>query len=103
MDSEEIFEIRIQGHLQDRRAGQFAGMTLTRESGGTTLLRGPLPDQAALHSVLLRLGNMNLKLISVNQIDRDLEEESRVEREDEGSRTGSVRRFDLQTHSRKEG
>jgi hypothetical protein len=43
-------------------------MTLTREDDGTTTLYGRLTDQTALHSVLLRIRNMNLTLISVRQI-----------------------------------
>lgn len=72
----EIYEIRIQGHLHHRRAGQFEGLSITCESDGTTLLHGPLPDQTALHSVLLRIRDMNLKLISVNRIERTPETRS---------------------------
>jgi hypothetical protein len=67
----EIYGIRIQGHLQDRWAEWFEGLTLTRESDGTTTLCGPLPDQTALHSILLKIRDMNLKLISVSQIERN--------------------------------
>lgn len=66
----ELYEIRVRGHLQDRWAEWFEGMTITRQSDGTTTLCGPLPDQTALHSVLLKIRNMNLTLISVGQIDR---------------------------------
>lgn len=64
----EIYEIRIQGHLHERREELFEGLSLIRCEDGTTTLFGPLPDQTALHSILLRIRNMNLKLISVNQI-----------------------------------
>ena len=43
------------------------GLTFTHESDGTTTLSGPLPDQASLHSILLKIRDMNLTLISVNQ------------------------------------
>lgn len=72
----EIYEIRIQGHLHDRWAEWFEGLTITRESDGTTTLYGPLPDQTALHSILLKIRNMNLKLISFSQIERNSEDES---------------------------
>ena len=65
----DIYEIRIQGHLHKRREEQFEGLTITRQSDGSTTLIGPLPDQTALHGILLRIRNMNLKLISVNQIE----------------------------------
>jgi hypothetical protein len=41
--------MRIKGHLDDRWGTWFAGLTLTREDNGTTLLTGPVVDQAALH------------------------------------------------------
>lgn len=63
-----VYEFRIKGHLHERRTALFEDLTVTREPDGTTLLIGSLPDQTALHSVLLRIRNMNLKLISVRQI-----------------------------------
>ncbi len=65
----EIYEIRIRGHLHERRAKLFEGLTIRCEDDGTTTLYGSLPDQTALHSVLLRIRNMNLRLISVRQIE----------------------------------
>jgi hypothetical protein len=46
-------------------------MTITHERDGTTTLCGPLRDQTVLHSVLDRIRDMNLQLISVNQIVSD--------------------------------
>jgi hypothetical protein len=66
--TEEIYEIKIQGHLDTRWSEWFYGMTITHEPDGTTTLYGPLPDQIVLHSVLDRLRDMNLSLISVKQI-----------------------------------
>ena len=63
-----VYEIRIKGHLHERRTALFEGLTATCEPDGTTLLSGSLPDQTALHSILLRIRDMNLKLISVCQI-----------------------------------
>jgi hypothetical protein len=67
----ELYEIRVQGHLQDRWSDWFECMTLTREDDGTTTLHGRLPDQTALHSVLLKIRNMNLTLLSVRQVDQN--------------------------------
>jgi hypothetical protein len=65
----EIYEIRIQGHLQDRWAEWFEGLNLSRESDGTTTLYGPIVDQTALQSILLKIGRLNLTLISANRIE----------------------------------
>jgi hypothetical protein len=67
----ENYEIKIQGHLDSRWYEWFYGMTITHERDGATTLHGPLPDQTVLHSVLDRIRDMNLQLISVNQIVSD--------------------------------
>ena len=48
------YEIRLQGHLDTRWAAWFDGLSLTHESDGTTVIRGPVVDQAALHGLLQR-------------------------------------------------
>ena len=58
------YEIRIKGHLDPKWAEWFYDLALTHEEDGTTTLCGPLPDQTALHSVLDRIRDMNLSLIS---------------------------------------
>jgi hypothetical protein len=67
--SPRLYEIRIGGHLDGRRAAWFDGMTLTADEDGTTLVRGVLADQAALHGVLQRLRDAGLPLISIIQPD----------------------------------
>jgi hypothetical protein len=67
-DTVENYKIKIQGHLDTKWSEWFYGMTITHERDGATTLWGPLPDQTVLHSVLDRLRDMNLSLISVNQI-----------------------------------
>ena len=62
------YAIKIQGHLDTKWAEWLYGMTITHEGDGNTTLSGPLPDQTVLHSVLDRIKDMNLQLISVNQI-----------------------------------
>ena len=62
-----IYEIRIRGHLGDRWADRFEGMVFAHESDGTTLLCGPLVDQAALHGVLNGIRDLGLALVSVQQ------------------------------------
>ncbi|MCW2506120.1 MAG: hypothetical protein JWO79_4404 [Actinomycetia bacterium] len=65
------YEIRIQGHLPSRWTTWFDGMSLTAESDGTTVLEGPVLDQAALHGLLHKVRDIGLPLLSVTQLDTD--------------------------------
>jgi hypothetical protein len=58
-------EIRLKGHLDARWTGWFEGLALTHENDGTTLLRGPVADQAALHGLLSKVRDLGLPLVSV--------------------------------------
>jgi hypothetical protein len=44
-------------------------MTLTTTCDGTTVLNGPVVDQAALHGLLRTLHDLGVPLLSVNQVD----------------------------------
>jgi hypothetical protein len=61
------YEIRLKGHLNARWADWFDGLTLTQESDGTTVLRGSVVDQAALHGLLGKVRDLGLPLIAVIQ------------------------------------
>jgi len=65
------YEIRVKGHLDQRWSEWFDGMTITNVEDGDTIISGSLPDQAALHSLLVKVYNLNLSLISVSRIERD--------------------------------
>ena len=65
------YEIRLKGHLDGRWAAWFDGLNLSRESDGTTILRGPIPDQAALHGLLQRVRDTGLSLVSVIRLETD--------------------------------
>jgi len=59
------YQIRIKGHLSPQWTEWFAGLTITQEIGGDTLLTGPVIDQAALHGLLKKVRDLGLPLISV--------------------------------------
>ena len=67
-DETGLYAIRIQGHLEDRWAARFAGLTLTREANGDTLLTGPVVDQAALHGLLRTVRDLGLPLLAVTRL-----------------------------------
>lgn len=82
----EIYLIKVQAYLDTKWTEWFYGMAITYERDGVTKLCGPLPDQTVLHSVLDKIRDMNLKLISVNKIvpsGRTINYEVKRERHDE--------------------
>ena len=64
-----MYEIRLKGHLDARWADRFEGMSFTHKTDGTTILSGPVADQAELHGLLRKVRDLGLSLISINQID----------------------------------
>jgi hypothetical protein len=63
-----VYEIRIAGHLPPQWSDWFEGLDVTLEPDGTTLLSGPVVDQAALYGLLKKVRDTGLTLIAVNQI-----------------------------------
>ena len=64
-----VYEIRIKGHLAERWAGQFGGLTIRLEENGDSVLSGQVVDQAALHGVLRKVRDLGMPLLSVNSFD----------------------------------
>ena len=67
-DNPERYEIRLRGHLDSRWAAWFDGLSLTRDSDGTTIIHGPVTDQAALYGLLQKTRDLRLPLISVTYV-----------------------------------
>ena len=63
--------IRIEGRLPSRWATHFEPMTLTAGEDGTTLIQGPIVDQAALHGLLQKVRDVGLPLVSVRNVTTD--------------------------------
>jgi hypothetical protein len=63
------YEIRLKGHLDTRWAAWFDGLTLTHHSDGSTIIGGPVADQAALYGLLQKTRDLGLPLISVNYVE----------------------------------
>ncbi|GHO68105.1 hypothetical protein KSC_069970 [Ktedonobacter sp. SOSP1-52] len=60
-----FYTIRIQGHLDPSWQDRFGGLCIEQQETGTTQLSGTLPDQAALHGVLLQIVRLGLTLLSL--------------------------------------
>jgi hypothetical protein len=61
----EYYEIKIKGRLDPHWSEWFMGLEMTPLESDVTLLSGSLPDQSALHGLLERIRDLNLRLISV--------------------------------------
>jgi hypothetical protein len=70
------YELRIKGHLENRWANWFEGLTITLEANGETRLTGPVADQSALHGLLRKVRDLGMPLISVKCIEPGQTDES---------------------------
>ncbi|RPH55539.1 MAG: hypothetical protein EHM81_14475 [Chloroflexi bacterium] len=63
------YQIKIRQTLDSTWDEWFAPLEILPQPDGTTLLSGPFADQTALHSVLNKIRNLNLELLSVTSIE----------------------------------
>ena len=67
-----VYELRVQGHLDDHWRGWLGDLALTHHDDGTTSLVGPVRDQAELHGLLATVRDLGLVLVSITQAGEDL-------------------------------
>ena len=63
--------IRLKGHLDQHWSDWFDNMTITNVVNGEAILVGPLPDQAALHGILIKIRDLGLPLLAVTTVATD--------------------------------
>jgi hypothetical protein len=72
LDQPAVYNIQIQGRLEERWSRWFDDMEITVRSEANsptvTSLTGEVVDQSALHGVLNRIRDLNIPLISVQLI-----------------------------------
>jgi hypothetical protein len=61
----DTYRFCVRGHLDDGWSEWFGGLAVQRRADGTTTLTGPVADQAALHGVIARIGDLGLPLLSL--------------------------------------
>ncbi len=64
------YHIRVQGHLDPSWQHRFEGLEIEHQDAG------PLPDQAALHGVLLQIIRLGLTLLSLQTSEAPPQEEA---------------------------
>ena len=73
-----LYQIRLKGHLDAQWTDWFAGLTISLQENGDTLLTGPVVDQAALHGLLKKIRDLGLPLISVICLDTEQTDQSTI-------------------------
>ena len=68
LDQPMVYQIRVKGHLGPQWTDWFAGLTITLEDNGETLLTGSVVDQAALHGLLRKVRDLGMPLISAIRV-----------------------------------
>ena len=71
-DQSTIYQIKVQGRLDERWAQWFDGMSITFEQAAdgsaVTVLTGSVLDQAALYGLINRMRDLGLPLVSVGRV-----------------------------------
>lgn len=63
------YAVRVRGHLDRTWSEWFDGMTITHLDCGETVLRGLVPDQAALHGLIVKVRDLGLSLIAIDPLE----------------------------------
>jgi hypothetical protein len=64
----DIYRVHVRGHLDDGWSDWLGGFAVERHDDGTTVLVGPVVDQAALHGLLTRIRDVGLPLLAVDRV-----------------------------------
>ena len=63
-----VYRIKLKGRLDPSWSNWFEPMAIS-PAVDTTMLTGPVADQAALHGLLSRIRDLNLTLLSVERLE----------------------------------
>jgi hypothetical protein len=73
----DIYEIRVKGYLSADWSDWFDHLTIANTENGEAIISGPIRDQAELHGILARVHALNLPLLAVSRIERDVDDTAR--------------------------
>jgi len=68
-DTQHIYQIRIEGMLDEKWSDWFDGFSITCLCEDETVLEGPINDQGGLHGLLAKVRDLGLPLLSVQRVD----------------------------------
>jgi hypothetical protein len=72
-----VYRIVVRDELSERFAAAFEGMEMEAK-GGQTVLTGEVIDQPHLHGILDRIGGLGLKLVSVESVPEEPQDDAAV-------------------------
>ena len=75
MTEQDRYQIRVEDWINERWANWFDGITMTYEgtqdNSPVTVFTSRIIDQAALRGILTKIWDLNLTVLSVNQVEMD--------------------------------
>ena len=69
--AQEVYLIRVRGHLGEQWNEWFDGFTITNVEDGEAIICGTNVDQAALHGALMKVRDLGLPLLAVSRVNPD--------------------------------
>ncbi|GCE18728.1 hypothetical protein [Dictyobacter kobayashii] len=64
-----FYRIVVRGSLDESWSEWFDGLTILVNEQGQTEIAGELPDQAALHGILQKIGSLGLTLLTLQLVE----------------------------------
>jgi hypothetical protein len=68
-----IYRLKVEGRLKESWSDWFNGLEIEFRTEGdqkpVTTLTGPIPDQSALLGVLVKIGNLGLRLLALELVE----------------------------------
>ena len=80
MSTKTVYQIVVRGEISKRYAMAFEGMEMETKNG-QTILTGEIIDNSHLHGILDRIGDLGLKLLSVQDLPEDVHPSAERDRE----------------------
>jgi hypothetical protein len=77
-DEKSIYHITVKGRLEQKWSDWIDGFAIYPQPDDTTLLAGPVADQAALHGLLAKIRDLGLPLLSLKRIGEDASPQDRT-------------------------
>jgi hypothetical protein len=68
-DERAVYQIRVKGLLDERWSDYLSGFTITHHIDDISVLLGTVRDQAALFGILLKIRDLGIPLLAVEQMD----------------------------------